>query len=86
MFQDSAGNYLVEGVKEVPLTFWIVDKFDRVWYHKFKLRRNNQWDDVSIPIGDMAQNSLFFGRWDELGELIQGVPLTQFDYTLKEKE
>lgn len=86
MFQDSAGNYLVEGVKEVPLTFWVIDKFDRCWYHKFKLRRNNQWDDVSIPIGELAQNSLFFGRWDELGEFIVGVPLTQFDYTLKEKE
>jgi len=86
MFQDTEGTYIVEGVKEIPLTFWIIDKFDRCWYHKFKLRRNNQWDDVSIPIGEMARANMFFARWDELGELIDGVPLTQFDYTLKEKE
>ena len=68
------------------MTFWAIDKFDRVWFKKFKSRRNGQWDEVKIPVGEMAQNNLYFARWDELSLLLDGVPLTEWDFTLKEKE
>ena len=86
MYADVAGTILVEGVPEVPMTFWAIDKFDRVWFKKFKARRNGQWDEVKIPVGEMAQNNLYFARWDELSLLLDGVPLTEWDFTLKEKE
>ncbi len=86
MFKDVAGTILVEGQPEVPMIFWAADKFDRVWFTKFKLRRIGQWDDVKIPVGDLAQNQLYFARWDELAKLINGVTLTELDFTLVEKE
>lgn len=86
MFTDSSGNELVEGIPDVPMIFWTADKFDRVWYTKFKLRRNGQWDTVRIPVGDLAPNQLYFARWDELARFINGVTVTELDFTLSEKE
>lgn len=86
MFRNSGGTSLVEGQPDVPMTFWATDKFDRVWYAKFKLRRNGQWDDVRISVGDFAQNQLYFARWDELAKLNNGVTITELDFTLAEKE
>jgi len=85
MFQDNSFVDLVEGQPDVPMTFWAIDKFDRVWYTKFKLRRNGQWDTVRIPVGDLAPNSLYFARWDELARL-NNVPLTFLEFTIAEKE
>jgi len=86
-FQNSAGTELVEGIPEIPLTFWAIDKFDRVWFYKFKVRRNGQWDDATIPFGENSPtNNMYYARWDELATLIDGVPLTQLDFTIKERE
>ena len=85
MYGDRAGNDLVEGIPEIPMTFWCADKFDRVWYFKFTLRRNGQWDKVTIPIGELARSQLHFGRFDELVK-INGVVMTEWDFTLQEKE
>lgn len=85
LFKDVQGTSTVEGHSDIPLTFWCIDKFDRVWYSKFKVRRNNQWDDVRIGVGDMSSNQLYFARWDELAK-INDVTLTFLDFTLSEKE
>ena len=85
MFRNISGTSLVEGQPDIPMTAWFADKFDRVWYAKFKLRRNGQWDDVRISIGDLAPTQLYFARWDELAKL-NGVTLTELDFTLDEKE
>lgn len=85
MFSDSKGRELVEGQPDVPMTFWVMDKFDRVAYTKFKLRRNGQWDQVRIPIGELAGTQLYFARWDELAKL-NGIVITELDFTLAQKE
>jgi len=85
MFRNSAGTSLVEGQPDIPMTFWCIDKFDRVWYSNFKLRRNGQWDTVRIPVGELAQSNLYFARWDELAKL-NGVTITELDFTINEKE
>ncbi len=84
-FTNSAGSDLVEGQPDVPMTFWAMDKFDRAWYSKFKLRRNGQWDQVRIPVGELAPSQLYFSRWDELAKL-NGVVITELDFTLAQKE
>ena len=78
-------NNLSDGVPNIPMTFWCTDKFDRVWFSKFKLRRNGQWDNITIPIGSLAPQQLYHSRWDELA-LLNDVVLTQFDFQLKERE
>jgi len=76
---------LVIGVPKVPMTFWAVDMFDRVWYKKFELRRNGYWDEVKIDFGDMSQHNLYFPRFDELWEF-WGRPLGFTNFALKQKE
>ncbi len=85
-YKNPAGTSLVQGIPDIPMTFWAIDKFDRVWFHKFKLRRNGQWDDVTIPIGELAPSNLYHARWDELAVIMDGVPLTELDFTIKERE
>lgn len=80
------GTGLIHGLPEIPMTFWAIDKFDRVWFHRFKLRRNGQWDDVVIPLGDLAPAQLYHARWDELATFLDGVPITGLDFTIKERE
>ncbi len=85
MFRTTAGQSIVEGQPDIPMTFWCIDKFDRVWFSKFKIRRNNQWDNIRIPVGQLAPANLYFARWDELA-ILNGVVVTELDFTLAEKE
>ena len=85
MFRDASGSIPVFGQANIPLTFWCVDRFDRVWFAKFKVRRNDQFDDIRIPIGEFSQSNLYHARWDELAKFNNFV-LTGLDFTLKEKE
>lgn len=78
----------VTGFDSVPMVFWAVDKFDRVWFHKFKLRRNNQWEIVTIPFSNLGvkdTSNLYFARWTELAKW-WGYTSTLLDFTLAEKE
>jgi hypothetical protein len=77
---------LIHGIPDIPMTFWAIDKFDRVWFHRFKLTRNGEWDDVTVPIGELAPTSLHYARWDELAVFFDGVPITGLDFTIKERE
>ena len=76
----------VTGLASIPFTFWAVDLFDRVWFFEFQLRRNDQWEIVEIPFGQLSQSrKLFFGRWEELPKF-WGYIVSVVDFTLKEKE
>ena len=75
----------VTGMPSVPMIFWAIDKFDRIWFKRFELRRNNRWDSVTIEFGDLSKRNLYFARWDELPDFL-GIPLSGLDFTLKEKE
>lgn len=85
-FKTRDGGGLIHGIPDIPMTFWAIDKFDRVWFHRFKLRRNGEWDDVTIPIGELASANLYHARWDELAVFFDGVPITGLDFTIKERE
>lgn len=75
----------ITGMKNVPMIFWAVDDFDRVWFKKFTLRKNNEWDSVDIQFGDLSQKNLYLPRWDELINFI-GIPLASLAFTLKQRE
>ena len=75
----------VVGMSSIPMVFWAVDVFDRVWFYKFNLRANNQWESVTIPFGEFSPQNLHFPRYDELTNFL-GYPLTFNSFTIKEKE
>lgn len=75
----------VVGLANVPMNFWCIDDFDRIWFKKFTLRRNNQWDDVQIQFGDLNQANMYLPRWDELSSLL-GIPLSFTNFALKQRE
>ena len=84
-FRHLPDQHLVIGIPSIPMTFWAVDMFDRIWYHKFELRRNGYWDEVTIPFGDMSQANLYFPRFDELWHFYDR-PLGFTNFALKERE
>jgi len=73
------------GMPNVPMIFWAIDDFDRIWFKRFELRRNNRWDNVTIEFGDLSRRNLYFARWDELPDFL-GIPLSGLSFVLKEKE
>ncbi len=75
---------LVIGFSEMPLKFWAIDIFDRVWYGDFKARRNGEYNLVQLSFGENSIQQLHFGRYDELLELF-GIILDT-NWALKEKE
>jgi len=75
---------LVIGYSDMPMKFWAVDIFDRIWFAEFKLRRNGEYSLVQLSFGENSIQQLHFGRYDELLELFGIVVETSF--ALKEKE
>lgn len=84
-FSQIPDKYLVVGEANMPMVFWAVDMFDRVWYKTFTVRYNGKWQQQTIQFGDMSQANLYIPRWDELSTFL-GIPLSQFNFMLKEKE
>ena len=84
-FLNLPNQHLNIGFPSVPMTFWAVDMFDRIWYHKFELRRNGYWDEVTIPFGEMSQANLYFPRFDELWQFYDR-PLGFTNFALKQRE
>lgn len=75
---------LVVGFSDMPMVFWARDIFDRVWFAKFKLRRNGEYSLIRISFGENAIQNLHHARYDELIELF-GIVL-DINWFLKEKE
>ena len=59
-------NELVIGYADMPMKFWAVDIFDRVWYADFTLRRNGQYSLVQLSFGENSIQQLHRARYDEL--------------------
>lgn len=84
MFTSTDDSSPVSFIANIPMVFWAIDLFDRVYYSEFKLRRNYQWDTVRIPFGYQAPKQLYFSRGDELPRLL-GFTIP-WDFTVPEKE
>ncbi len=88
MSADTTKKVTGDSMGQIPMLFWAVDKFDRIWFSEFKLRRNDEWDLVTVPFGHMSgggTKNLYFGKWNRLPEIL-GYKLTFLDFTLKEME
>jgi hypothetical protein len=75
---------LVIGYADMPMKFWAVDVFDRVWYADFKIRRNGQYNVVQLSVGENSIQQIHKGRYDELLQIFNIVLDTSF--ALDEKE
>jgi len=73
------------GYSDMPMTFWAMDKFDRIYFQDFTQRVNDAYEDHTIPVGNRAPQSLYNSRIDELVEAF-GHKLPNFDFFIKEKE
>tara|TARA_R110002020_G_scaffold220247_3_gene428174 strand:+ start:1523 stop:4888 length:3366 start_codon:yes stop_codon:yes gene_type:complete len=81
-------NERITGIANIPMVFWAIDSFDRIWFHRFKLRRNGEYDLITIPFSDLnttSSDSLYFARWDELTKVF-GYTIGGLNFMLKEKE
>jgi len=75
---------LALGYADMPMIFWAVDIFDRIWYAQFKLRRNGQYSYQSLSFGENSMQLIHHGRYDEYLKLF-GIVL-ETDWLIKEKE
>ena len=81
-------NERITGIANIPMVFWAIDSFDRVWFHRFKLRRNGEFDLITVPFSDLnttTSDNLYFARWDELTKVF-GYTIGGLNFMLKEKE
>jgi len=77
--------FRVIGEANIPMTFWCLDMFDRVWTHKFTVRKNGYWDQITIPVLDMNMKNMHIPRFDELRHF--GIrPLGFTNFALPQKE
>ena len=75
---------LVLGYADMPMKFWAVDVFDRIWFADYKLRRNGEYSLIQLSFGEGAIQQLHIPRYDELLKIFGIVLDTSF--TIKEKE
>lgn len=75
---------LVVGYSDMPMVFWARDIFDRVWFAKYKLRRNGEYSFQQISFGENSIQNLHHARYDELIEMFDIV--LDINWFLKEKE
>jgi len=75
---------LVIGYADMPMKFWAVDIFDRIWYADFTLRRNGQYSLVQLSFGENSIQQLHRARYDEYLSIF-GI-VVESDFLLQEKE
>jgi len=75
---------LVIGYSDMPMKFWAVDVFDRVYFADFKLRRNGEYSLIQLSFGENSTQQLHRARYDELLKIFNIVLDTSF--ALQEKE
>jgi len=85
-FWEIPNYYKVIGESNIPMTFWCIDMFDRIWTHKFTHRKNGFWDEITIPFGDMSRKNLHIPRFDELLYAFGDRPLGFTNFALPERE
>jgi len=75
---------LVIGYADMPMKFWAVDIFDRVYFADFTLRRNGQYSLAKLSFGENSIQQLHRARYDEYIKIF-GIVL-ESDFLLQEKE
>ncbi len=75
---------LALGKADLPMIFWAMDKFDRVYFHEFTQRFNNQWQSHSVPIGAGAAQDLYHSRIDEYATIFGFI--LPFNFFIPERE
>jgi hypothetical protein len=75
---------LIRGMANMPMVFWAMDKFGRVYYQDFSHRKNGSWDKYTMAFGPKSPQQYFFSRFDEIAESL-GYKLP-FNFNLKERE
>lgn len=85
-FWEIPNYYRVIGEANIPMTFWCIDIFDRIWTHKFSHRKNGFWDEITIPFGEMGRKNLHIPRFDELLYIFGDRPLGFTNFALPERE
>ncbi|MEM3136736.1 MAG: hypothetical protein QXW37_08475 [Candidatus Nitrosotenuis sp.] len=83
-FSSSDDSKLSVGISNIPMVFWVMDKFGRVYFQEFVQRVNNAWEDHTITFGPRSPQNYFFSRFDELAEF-WGYKLP-FNFFLRERE
>ena len=85
--EDNTGAKITTGWANMPMRFFAVDLFDRVYQTDFTLRRMDGWDPIIIPFGERAKKKLYFNRIDEVID-IPGItgwnPFGNFFFAQKE--
>lgn len=79
----NSDHILCTGYSDMPMLFWAIDIFGRIWIQNVKLRRNGEYDKIHINFGGNATN-IYKNRIDELFGVF-GLTLSQ-NFFLKEKE
>jgi len=87
IFQSGDDSKLAFGYAEMPMVYWAMDKFDRMYFQEFTHDRNGSWQQHTIPVGPRAPSAVHNSRIDELYvEPIFGHILPNFDFFLPERE
>jgi hypothetical protein len=87
IYQSGDDSKLAFGYANMPMVFWAVDKFDRIYFQDFEHEKNGSWQDHTIPVGPRSPQAIHNSRIDELyREPIFGHILPNFDFFLKERE
>ena len=83
-FNTTDDSGLVLGMANIPMIFWAMDKFGRIYSQDFAHPKNGSWNDYTITFGPKAPQNYFFSRFDEIVESF-GYKLP-FNFNLKERE
>ena len=83
-FLNSEETSLALGFANIPMVFWAMDKFGRVYYQDFAHPKNGSWNEYTIQFGSKSPQQYFFSRFEEIASSF-GYKLP-FNFNLKERE
>jgi len=82
---ERGGTPIPVSFNDQPYVLWFVDIFDRIAYYDFRIRRNNSWELINIPVGPNSSYKIYHSRIEEIN-YIQNFVLGGGDFYLPEKE
>lgn len=86
IYQSGNDSKLAFGYADMPMIFWAVDKFDRIYFQEFTHERNGSWQKHTIPVGPRSPQAVHNSRIDELiQEPVFGHTLPFLDFFLPER-
>ncbi len=85
LYKSTDDSEVVLGTANIPMIFWALDKFDRIFFTEFFHKVNGTWETHTIPFGPRAGKSMYNSRIDQLISFFNH-KLPLFDFFLKERE